>query len=89
MSLFKELYFKNVKKVDEITNESIHNILISLLKNNSNDKIDSNDSLADELYNNNINLIAHGLMSQSNDEREEASKKPLLKKLSNGKKKYK
>ena len=88
MSLFKELYFKNVKKVDEITNESIHNILISLLKNNSNDKIDSNDLLADELYNN-INLIAHGLMSQSNDEREEASKKPLLKKLSNGKKKYK
>ena len=85
MSLFKEMYFKNEKKVDEITNESLHNILISLLRKNSNDKIDINDLLAGELYDNDIKLIAHGVISQSNNEKEEASKKPLLKKLLNGK----
>lgn len=85
ISLFKEMYFKDTKNVDEITNESLHNKLISLLKKNSNDQIDNNDLLTVELYDNNIKLIAHGLMSQSKNDKEEASKKVLLKKLINGK----
>ena len=85
ISLFKEMYYKNEKKGDEISNESIHNILISLLKKNSTDNIDNNELFAEDLYENNIKLIAHGLMSQTINEEEEKSKMPLLRKLLDGK----
>ena len=84
-SLFKKMYYQNEKNNDEITNKSIHSKLIILLENNKNDKIDENDLLNQGLLENDINLIANGLMSQSEDVEEEKSKQILLKSLMDGK----
>ena len=84
-SLFKKMYYQNEKNNDEITNKSIHSKLIILLENNKNDKIDENDLLNQGPLENDINLIANGLMSQSEDVEEEKSKQILLKSLMDGK----
>ena len=85
ISLFKKEYSKNEKNVDEITNESIHNKLISLLEDNSTDDIDANDLNAVESFEKNIKLVANGLITQSLSEIEEKSKEKLLKTLLDGK----
>ena len=81
ISLFKKEYSKNEKNVDEITNESIYNKLISLLEDNSTDDIDANDLNAVESFEKNIKLVANGLITQSLSEIEEKSKEKLLKTL--------
>ena len=73
-SLFKKMYFQNEKNFDEITNKLIHNKLITLLENNVLDEIDDWDFINQEKLENDIALIANGLMTESLDENEEIRK---------------
>jgi len=68
------MYFQNEKNFDEITNKLIHNKLITLLKNNVLDEIDDCDFINQEKLENDIALIANGLMTESLDENEEIRK---------------
>ena len=79
------MFLQNAKNYDGITNKSVLNELITLVENNMTDKIDNYDIMNQDTLENDINLIANALMSQSLEEKEEMSKEKLLKKLNDGK----